>query len=328
MIKSQIVLADISFWQDDDYTPYKVDFTKAWKAGLDGVILRAGQNTWIDEDYLDYARNADATGLPRGAYWFFDSRVSPVPQADRFADIVQLSGEFPKLGIWGDYEENYGGVYGGEGNFKLFMDRLAVRFPGKLIGVYTGPGYWRSHTSTLGRAYFRKFPLWIANYKVFEPDIPSPWGRDEWKLWQYTAEGYGPIFGAESEEIDLNFFNGTLNEYKAFFNLPTYVPAPQEEPGEGMKIYRVQASRTPYINLRATPNGLDIGDVLPGTEFTSDTFANDSLGRPWLHSPSLGGYVFQEFCDFVREVPDNPTPSEPHVLEVFIDGVLEFRKEF
>jgi GH25 family lysozyme M1 (1,4-beta-N-acetylmuramidase) len=328
MIKNQVVLADISFWQDNDYTPYKVDFTKAWKAGLDGVILRAGQNTWMDEDYLDYARNADAAGLPRGAYWFFDSRVSPEPQADRFADIVQMSGAFPQLGVWADYEENYGGVYGGEANFKLFINKLQARFPGKLVGVYTGPDYWKNHTTLLGRVYFSKFPLWIAHYKAFEPTIPSPWGKYDWKLWQYTAEGYGPMFGAESEEIDLNFFNGTLEDYRQFFAIPEYQPAPQEELGEGMKLYRVQASRTPYINLRATPNGADIGDVYPNTEFTSDTFANDSLGRPWLHSPSLNGYVLDAFCDFIREIPDSPEPVETHVLEVYIDGELKSRVEY
>jgi hypothetical protein len=83
MIKNQVIVSDFSFWQDDDYTPYKIDFTTAYKAGLDGTILRAGQNTWIDEDFIDYCRNADKAGLPRGAYWFFDSRVWKVPESSQ-----------------------------------------------------------------------------------------------------------------------------------------------------------------------------------------------------------------------------------------------------
>lgn len=332
MINGKVVISDFSFWQDDDYTPYKINFTTAHKAGLDGTILRAGQNTWIDEDFLDYCKNADTSGLPRGAYWFFDSRVSPIPQADLFADVVEMAGEFPALGIWGDYEEKYGGVYGGEKNFKLFMDRLQARFPDKLVGVYTGPAYWREHTTYLGRAYFKKFPLWIANYKVLQPDIPPPWGQIDWVIWQYTAEGHGPTFGAESEEVDLNYFNGGLEAYKSYFNIPYYEPAtPPPDTGDNMKIYKIQASRTPYVNLRATPDGTDIGDVYPGEQFNSDTEQNDSLGRPWLHfiQPARQGWVRKDLCDYIGEVPTEPTPTpEKHVLEVLIDGVVEFRKEF
>jgi GH25 family lysozyme M1 (1,4-beta-N-acetylmuramidase) len=330
MIKNQVIVSDFSFWQDDDYTPYKIDFTTAYKAGLDGTILRAGQNTWIDEDFIDYCRNADKAGLPRGAYWFFDSRVSPIPQADLFADIVESAGEFPKLGIWGDYEENYGGVYGGQKNFKIFMERLEARFPGKIIGVYTGPSYWREHTTLTGAFFFGKYPLWIAHYGVYQPDVPFPWGKQEWTFWQFTANGDGPMFGAESEEIDMNYFGGTLEEYKTFFNIPDYEPStPPEETGEDMKIYRVLATTTPYANLRATPNGTDIGDVYPSTEFSSDREELDTLGRPWLHSTSPEGFVLKSLCEFVRDVEDpTPTPCETHVLEVFVDGVLKYKEEF
>ena len=330
MINNRVVISDFSFWQDDDYTPYKIDFSIAHNAGLDGTILRAGQNTWIDEDFLDYSRNADRAGLPRGAYWFFDSRVSPIPQADLFADIVEMAGEFPSLGIWGDYEENYGGIYGGERNFKQFMDKLQERFPGKLVGVYTGPSYWREHTTLLGRLYFKKFPLWIANYKVSQPDIPPPWGNSDWILWQWTAEAHGPTFGAESEEVDLNYFNGGLEDYKSYFNIPDYEPAlPTEEEGEHMYNCKVKDTAEPYVNIRATAsaNGLDVGNMYPNEEFQADRVERDSLGREWLHSIKTGkvGWVAAWLCDY-EEVSDS-TP-ENHVLEVFVDGVLKYREEF
>jgi lysozyme len=327
MINNKVIVSDFSFWQDDDYTPYKIDFSIAYRAGLDGTILRAGQNVWADEDFLDYCKNADDAGLPRGAYWFFDSRVSPIPQADLFADLIKRAGNFPPLGLWGDYEENYGGAYGGEKHFKIFMDRLQEKFPGKLIGVYTGPDYWRTHTSLLGRLYFQKFPLWIANYKVSQPSIPGPWRADEWILWQYTAEGDGRTFGAESEEVDLNYFNGNLEKYKTYFNIPDYEPALPPEEGEGMKIYRVKSTTLPHANLRDAPEGNDIGNLYPGQEFTVDTTALDDDGELWLHCVAPAGYVIDYLCEFVRNV-EEPTPGETHLLEVYVDGVLKYQEEF
>jgi len=318
MINNKVTLLDVSFWQDNDYTPYKIDFHKAWVNGIDGVILRAGQNAWVDEDYLDYCKNADLANLPRGAYWFYDSRLSPVPQADVFADAVELSG-VPALGVWGDYEENYGGRYGGEENFKLFMDRLRERFPNKIVGVYTGPDYWRNHTSATGRAYFLKFPLWIANYRVLNPDIPAPWTN--FLFWQYTDQGEGEKFGAESREVDMNIFRGTIEDYKTYFLLGEYEPAP-EQPSQGDKMYncKVKSTAIPYVNLRENPGGNDIGDVYPNTEFTADRLENG-----WLHSVTDGmiGWVSASFCDYT-EITQTPA----HKLEVFVDGVLKYTEEF
>lgn len=325
MINNQVVVIDVSFYQDNDYTPYKIDFNIAWRAGIDGVIIRAGQNAWVDEDYVDFCKNADAAKLPRGAYWFYDSRLSPVPQADLFADVVEAGGEFPALGLWGDYEELYGGKYGGEYNFMMFMERLKVRFPGKLLGIYTGPDYWTNHTSTATHTYFKQYPLWIANYDVTVPAIPKPWERDEWTLWQYTYRGDGARYGVESSRLDMNYFGGTLDAYRSFFNIPDYQPVVPPDLGDGMYNCKVQENRTPYVNLRDAPNGNDIGDVPPNTEFRADRIENDSLGRPWLHSIKDGmvGWILAAFCDYT-EVQE----GETHVLEVYLDGVLEYRKEF
>ena len=309
MINGKVIVLDISFWQDDDYTPYKVDFEISWRNGADGVILRAGQNTWFDEDFLDYADNAQEINFPWGAYWFFDSRSSPIPQADLFADIIENSG-FPPLGIWGDYEENYGGVYGGEANFKRFMNRLRERFPNKMVGVYTGPDYWKTHTTAAGRAYFESFPLWIANYGVVRPEVPYPWTDRGYVFWQFSAEGDGESFGAESREIDMNFFYGSLEDYKSLFNIPNYEPF-QPIQGDTMYNCKVKSTVLPYANLRDTPMGDDIGDLYPNEEFQADGMLKDAQGRDWLHSIKAGkvGYVLASLCDYTLAPQPNPQPT-------------------
>jgi len=50
--------------------------------------------------------------------------------------------------------------------------------------------------------------------------VPKPWKNDEWLLWQFTSMGNGITYGAESSEIDLNYFNGDANEFAQRFKVP------------------------------------------------------------------------------------------------------------
>lgn len=285
MINNRVILCDVSFWQDANYTPYKIDFSVMQSKGMDGVIIRAGQNLWVDEDFKDYVHNVKATTLPWGIYWFYDSRTSPVPQADIFADLVESVG-FPPLGIWGDFEERYNGNWKGAINYYAFMHRLTQRFPNKLVGVYTAPSYWEEMVSSTSYVpLFRDFPLWMAHYKVDEPTILPPW--TSYILWQYTSAGNGYFFGVESKELDMDLFYGTLEDYKTFFNLPDYVPTePQQQGEDGM--YKVWSETTP-LTLRQTntATGTRIVGVPAGIVMTADRIEPPiSGGLPgdlWAH---------------------------------------------
>ena len=218
MYNGKVTILDISFWQDDDTTHQKVDFVKMKAAGADGVILRAGQNTWKDEDFLDYVSGAMSAGLPIGYYWFWDSR-SPSGmngQAGLFSSIIDTVG-FPELGIWPDYEELYGGSYGGAQNFRIFVDSLVAKYPNKLVGIYTAPYYWKTKTNTSDKEWGKKFPLWIAHYEVPTPDVPPNW--TSWLIHQYTSKGDGKLFGVESGNVDMNVFNGTIEQFNSYFGL-------------------------------------------------------------------------------------------------------------
>ena len=63
--------------------------------GAAGVIIRAGQNVWPDPKFDTFWAGAKAAGLPRGTYWFYDSRVSPESQADLF--YSRFAGDFPEM---------------------------------------------------------------------------------------------------------------------------------------------------------------------------------------------------------------------------------------
>lgn len=333
MINNQVVLVDVSFWQDNDYTPYKIDFSIMRSKGIDGAILRAGQNQWIDEDYKDYATNANLAGMPRGAYWFYDSRSNPESQVSKFAEA--LAGKpLPKLGLWGDYEENYGGPWGGAAHFKIFMDMLRARFPTCVVGVYTGYYYWLEHTTSVQREGFKSYPLWIARYNVTSPIIPYPWTN--YVFWQYTDNGDGIYFGTESKELDMNLFRGSFDDYKRYFLLEDLEPI--EPPTQGVNGMWKIWSNTYKMSLRKTNEvtGIFMEYIPIGTTMKADRIdpqlSGGMIGDKWAHIFEAGGILKDgwvaiihngvKYCD-VEEVPT----GTPHVVEIFIDGILEYKKE-
>jgi hypothetical protein len=72
----------------------------------------------------------------------------------------------------------------------------------------------------------------------------EPWKSmgKTWTFWQWTSNGDGLAYGAESKSIDLNWFNGTLDELYALANTsqpsptPTPTPSPTPIPGNDPNI--------------------------------------------------------------------------------------------
>ena len=58
---------DVSKWQDDNSTPQRMDFKKAYDAGARFVFIKASQACWMDEDMLYNWKSAQDAGLLRSA---------------------------------------------------------------------------------------------------------------------------------------------------------------------------------------------------------------------------------------------------------------------
>lgn len=219
---SKFILPDVSFWQDNPNTPKGIDFNKM-KTQTSSVIIRAGQNLWQDNEFDISWKNAKNAGMYRGSYWFYDSRANPKRQAEKWVEI--MGNDLGELPMWCDFEDRYGGDFHGWKHWFNFMERLKQLIPNKELGVYTGYYYWQEFAS--GVKYFSQYPLWIAWYNPFEPLVPSIW--KDWTLWQYTDNGDGNLYGVESKNIDLNYFNGTEAEFMKFFNLDSNpIPSTKE----------------------------------------------------------------------------------------------------
>ena len=213
---------DVSFWQDDPNTTHVIDFKRMLQGGAKFVIIRAGQNRWEDNEFKISWANAKQAGIPRGSYWFYDSRVSPKEQAELWMKI--MNGDLGELPLWCDFEDRYGGAFGGWKHFYDFMEAVKSLAPNKEIGVYTNYYYWLEHTiaspagiSNASLNYFKQYPLWVAAYNNVGPNVPAPW--DDWTFWQFTDNGDGDLYGVESGNIDLNYFNGDEETLRARFGL-------------------------------------------------------------------------------------------------------------
>lgn len=213
---------DISFYQDDITTPKVTDFVKM-HSQANFVIIRVGQNLWVDRDFKANWTRAKAAGIPRGSYWLYDSRVAPEVQANLWADA--LGSDLGELPLFADLEEGYNGAWKDPANWQKFILQLQKRVGKKEIGIYTGFYYFKDSPMTAAlRNWFGQFPLWIANYGVVKPNLPAPWTT--WLFWQNTDKGDGLAHGVESLNIDMDVFNGTQAQFNTRFGLSEETPLP------------------------------------------------------------------------------------------------------
>lgn len=346
-----VIIPDVSFYQDDDLTITKINFAAMRSNNAVGVILRGGQNTWMDEDVQDYLKEVKQLSFPYGSYWLYDSRANPVQQAKIWHDA--LGGIAPPLGLWIDLEENYGGAYKGEIYWRIFYDEVRRYFPTAIIGIYTSWGWWNSQF-IVDIAFWSSLPLWLASYTSNPVNVALPRGWTKCLMWQYTSKGNGPAYGVESLNIDLSKFNGTISEFYNYFNItPTGEPHPM---ADYMKLEPVNSGNTlsirQQVNYPRPPHitGQKIGQINVGnsakalpTDFY--TYAEDIIisgelfakkGDIWWKTFESNGSPIAGWCAEIHKgvrylnttlVQTTPPPTPAHVVEVYIDGVLEYRKE-
>ena len=211
---------DISKW-DGNW-----DATKAKQAGATFAFIKASQATLTDPQFLINWQKAKDAGLIRGAYHYLDYTKPGMDQANYFADLLKNDpGELPPVI---DYElrRTDNNPSAALGFLRDCLDQLTIRselFEDASIKrpmIYTGPAFWVEYGDQTKRDYWIQFPLWNAHWITSNtPTVPQPWTM--WQFWQFTAKGPGEAFGSESISMDMNRFNGTLNEFCLLYTSPS-----------------------------------------------------------------------------------------------------------
>lgn len=243
LIQVQVQLADVSFWQET------IDFNVMKAAGIRGAIIRAGQRNWEDKRFKENWRKAKEAGVPRGSYFFYDSRQDPGSQAALWWSLVQ--GDTGELVHVADLEESYGGAFGSIAHVKAFQQRFQELsgLPDDRIAVYTGYWWWLERAA--GDPWFRRYGLWLASYGLMSAArIPPPWTEPDLLFWQYTSSGNGAQYGVSSKEIDLNWYCCDETAFKKRFPL---ISNPTEEPVTEY-IYRITPTSSVGSKVRPEPD--------------------------------------------------------------------------
>jgi MYXO-CTERM domain-containing protein len=187
-----------------------VDWPTAKAAGIEYAFVRVSDGlAYPDTKFSEYWTGARAAGVIRGAYQYFRPDVDPVQQADLLLSSMGtlMPGDLPPVL---DLEV-------ADGLTTAQVTAAAQAWIAEIttaIGrppiVYAGLYSWPTLT---GGADMTTSPLWIAQYTTAAcPDIPDPW--TQWLFWQNSDTGV--VDGVTSSQLDLDLFNGTLEDLQAF----------------------------------------------------------------------------------------------------------------
>jgi len=334
-----------------------IDWHRVQMGGYKFAFIKCSQATYNDPGFTELWKNAKSEGIPRGAYHFYSTIYQtdkPAAQAEYFFE--SLKGDLGELPFVIDLEKYTSGPYYGSRYWYDYLERLNYLSGNHPSIIYTSPSYWNENAykspSVVDISYFKKYDLWIANYGVTTPSIPNPWTT--WKFWQYGEQLVQGVYDTLGRltECDVDQFNGTEDDFKKYLlGQPTgepmadYVELTPSVAGEYRSI-RQQTSypQTPHI-LGSRIGQINVGSSARALPTDFYVYANDVVvngvvqaneGDKWWKIYSANG---QDTVGWVAEihkrvkyldtmlVTTTPPPNPSHVVEVFIDGVLEFRKE-
>jgi GH25 family lysozyme M1 (1,4-beta-N-acetylmuramidase)/LysM repeat protein len=215
---------DVSYWDAG------IDWPKVRATGQRFVFVKATESTsHKDPTFDDNWFGAKSAGLLRGAYHFFRANTDPKKQADNFIDYVKSFNDDGELPPVLDLE-----THDGQRREKIidaaktWLDRVEAAFEKKPI-IYSGKYFLQDYFSVANGGppmWAKDYPLWLAQYpNVYvpgmQPALPRGWFK--WTFWQYSEKGR--VNGINAD-VDLNVFNGTLEELYRFANAEFMTEAP------------------------------------------------------------------------------------------------------
>ncbi|NJC96227.1 MAG: hypothetical protein C3F07_05190 [Anaerolineales bacterium] len=205
---------DVSYWNSG------IDWPKVRATGQRFVFIKATEGDYYaDPTFDDNWVGAKSAGLLRGAYHFFRANVDPKRQAKKFIDSVKSmkdNGELPSVL---DLETHDGQAKDRIiARAKTWLDEVENAFGKKPI-IYSGQYFLQDYFSEAGGGppgWAKDYPLWLAQYpNVYvegsQPYLPRGWFK--WTFWQYSEKGR---LNGINASVDLNVFNGTLEELYKF----------------------------------------------------------------------------------------------------------------
>ena len=222
----KVLGCDCSFWQGE------MDWQTAKDAGIFYAFLRSSfGNHETDKQIKRNWAETKRIGMPRGAYHFLLSYQSIESQINRF--LSPLGNDYGELPFVCDVEkwESRDGLYKSYPGLKQaesFCNTIEDR-TGHPAMIYSSPGWWNYMTGVKNATWALDHLSWVAHYTSNPaPQILYPW--DDWTFWQYTQGGDGYKYGTDfgSKAIDLNWYNGSMEQFVKQFKLDGHEEIPED----------------------------------------------------------------------------------------------------
>ena len=283
---------DVSHWQGE------IDFAKMYAAGARFVFLKASQAAWTDRRFVQNYNAARQTPLLVGMYHYLDWTKPAIEQARYFASLVK---EYPPdLPPVLDYEcrTNTPMREKAAGEAKAFVMEVQ-RYTSIQVMLYTSRGYWNEYGSD--DRFWVDVPLWFAYYTnlpVVITDLIPPRPFRAIEFWHFTERGDGALYGVQSKQIDLNYYNGTEQDLLNRYGKPVEQPDPS--PVSAVRL-RVVA---PVLNVRQSPTTTTarIGQLAQGAVIVVEAIHVESPFRVWVKHSTGWSAVVYDGSILMREV--------------------------
>lgn len=190
----------------------KIDWIKfhqhRQESGIQFVFIKATQGAAFKDAYFAYNLfNARQIGMATGVYHYYDMEVDPVEQAEHYIRTVELvEGDLPPVL---DIEGKVHNPKNMRNDVRTWLELVQEHY-GVAPIIYCNLSFKRDYLSD---PYFDNYPLWLAHYTdSFVYDRP-------WHFWQSSEKGRLPGI---CTAVDLNSFNGTLEEFEALLIAPEF----------------------------------------------------------------------------------------------------------
>ncbi|HEY9778389.1 MAG TPA: glycoside hydrolase family 25 protein [Planktothrix sp.] len=163
---------------------------KTLSGNAEFVIIRATDGAhFVDKYFATNWQAARDNNIPRGAYHFFRPTQDIDEQVQNFVSAVGAL-KSDDLGVVLDLEapENWATIEESKrvGLAVQWLDGVEQAL-GVTPMIYLSPNFVAGTLGAAAAPVLAKYPLWIANYNVSQPTIPSPWST--YVFWQYSDTG-------------------------------------------------------------------------------------------------------------------------------------------
>lgn len=279
----RVLGTDTSHWSDS------INFDTMYNAGAKFWITKATDADkaspfqYEDSKFMEFSTAAFQHGkLLTGCYHWLQASIDPIVAADYYLERYnRFFFDFPPIL---DFEETYTIQTGKFSDFswraQVWLDHVKKKTLKTPI-IYTAKWYMDYFKSEYV-SWMAEYPLWVADYTWYSSNVlknpyymPKTWSKQT--MWQFSADknNRGHEFGIKSDDICLDWYEGSYDNLLSFLGVTTPEPPTEPEPPTNevilpkLKVIRnvnVRSSSSTsasIVGLHATGDTLDVLEIKP-----------------------------------------------------------------